>query len=278
MAVASCTVAAYTSQHSRDDFPEVQKVAIQKTVAFSDPSGRKELVVDNVFGSIQVTGYEGSTVQVDAVQTTRARSKEDIALAAKEVELKISEKANRIELYVDGPFRCRDGSTRSRHFDYQVNYDFQVKVPRQCDLLVKTVTDGDLRVENVTGKFDVENVNGKIQMTDVSGSGRAHTVNGAVKVLFSRNPDSDCSFGSINGDVDVAFPQAPSADLWFKTFNGGAYTDFSVTALPQPVSEPQRRNGKFVYKTNGFYGARVGNGGPQIKFDAFNGNIHVTSR
>jgi hypothetical protein len=272
------TIAANTSDRSRDNFPEVQKEAIQKTLNFSALSGPKELVVDNVFGSIQVTGYEGKAVQVEIDKTSRGRTQDAIALANKEVELKISEKGNRIELYVDGPFRCQDGSRRSRHFNYQVNYDFRVKVPRECDLHVSTITDGDLRVENVAGKFDLENVNGKIQMSEVSGSGYAHTVNGTVKVLFSHNPTADCSFKSLNGDVDVALRPNVSADFWFKTFNGGAYTDFDLTSLPQPMSEPERRNGKYVYKSNRFFGARAGKGGPQIKLDSFNGNIHVTSR
>jgi len=179
---------------------------------------------------------------------------------------------------VDGPFRCSDHSARQRRLGYRVAYDFQVKVPRECDLTLSTVNDGDVRVNDVTGKFDVENVNGKIQMSEIGGLGRAHTVNGAVNVQFKRNPGGDCSFHSINGDLDVAFPSDFSADFWFKTFNGGAYTDFELTPLPRPAADQERRNGKFVYKNNGFYGGRIGKGGPQMKFDAFNGNIHITAR
>ncbi len=276
--VAGFAVVAHTYDRSPSRFPEVQKEAIQKTLDFSALPGPKELVADNVFGFIHVTGYDGQAVQLEIDRTTRGRTRDDLALANREVELKISERGNRIELYVDGPFRCQDGSRRSRHLDYQVNYDFRVKVPRACDLHLRTVTDGDLLVEDVSGKFDLENVNGKIQMNEVSGSGSAHTVNGAVKVLFSRNPASDCSFKSLNGDVDLAFGQGVSADLWFKTFNGEAYTDLNLTPLPQPVSTPERRDGKYVYRSNRFYGGRAGKGGPQIKLDTFNGNIHVTSR
>ncbi len=274
---AGFTVAAFTAD-SRGSFPEVQKEAIQKTLGFSPVAGPKEVVVDNVIGFIHVSGYDGQAVQMELDRTTRGRTRSDLALAAREVELRIFEQGNRIELYVDGPFRCRDGSKRSRRLDYRVNCDFRLKVPRACGLRLRTVTDGDLEVENVSGNFDLENVNGGIQMNEVSGPGSAHTVNGAVKVLFSRNPESDCSFKSVNGDLDVALRPGMSGDFWFKTFNGDAYTDFDLTSLPQPVSTAERRGGKYVYRSNRFFGGRAGKGGPQIRLDTFNGNIRVTSR
>ncbi len=275
---AAFVLAAFARDRFGEDFPEVAKDTVQKTLSFSNPASAKSLSVDNVDGSILVTGYDGAVVQVEIARTIRARSKEDLELAKKEVEVKISEKNNRIDLYVDGPFRCDNRGTRERRLPYRVNYDFQIKVPRSCDLDLRTVTNGDLRVEGVAGKFDVENINGKVDMNEVGGSGRAHTINGAVTVQFSRNPEADSSFGTINGNVDVAFRPGLSADCWFKTFNGSAYTDFEVQPLAQTAAEQERRGAKFVYKSNRFAGVRIGRGGPQIKFDTLNGNIHVTER
>ena len=261
-----------------EDFPDVEKESIQKILTFPNPSAAKSLAVDNVDGSIHVTAYDGAAVQVEIAKTIRARSRDDAEIAKREVQLTISDKDNRLELYVDGPFRCENGGRRERRRFYRVTFDFELKVPRSCDLDLRTINNGDIRVEGVNGKYDVENVNGKIRMEEVAGSGRAHTINGGVTVLFSRNPTADCSFASLNGDVDVAFRPGLAADCWFKTFNGGAFTDFEIQPLPQPVSEQERRDGKFVYKSNRFFGGRIGKGGPQIKFDAFNGNIHVTAR
>jgi hypothetical protein len=275
---AALVAAAGSRDRYNDNYSEMAQESIQKALSFSNPSLGKSLNVDNVDGSIRVTGYDGSTVQLDIAKTIRARSKEDADRAKQEVELKISEKNNRIELYVDGPFRCENCGQRNRRLFYRVKYEFQIKVPRECDLDLRTINDGDIRVEGVSGKYDIENINGRIQMDEVAGSGRAHAINGEVKVLFSRNPTGDCSFSSLNGNVDVAFQSSLSADCWFKTFNGSAYTDFEIRALPQPAAEQERRDGKFVYKTNRFFGGRIGKGGPQIKFDTLNGNIHVTAR
>ena len=275
---AALVFAAGGRDRSFEDFPETAKDSIRKTLSYPNLAAGKALSVDNIEGSIRVTGYDGSTVEMDAVRTIRARSKDDVELAKKEVELQITDKNNRIELYVDGPFRCENRGRRERRLPYRVNYDFEIKVPRSCNLDLSTVNNGDIRVDGVSGKFDVQNVNGKVEMNEVAGSGRAHTINGGVTVQFTRNPEADSSFSTINGSVDVAFRPGLSADCWFKTFNGSAYTDFQVQALPQPAIEQGRQGTKFVYKSNRFAGVRIGKGGPQIKFDTLNGNIHVTER
>ena len=40
----------------------------------------------------------------------------------------------------------------------------------------------------------------------------------------------------------------------------------------------ERVDGKFVIRSNRFSGFRVGNGGPEIKFDGFNGDVKVVRR
>jgi hypothetical protein len=60
--------------------------------------------------------------------------------------------------------------------------------------------------------------------------------------------------------------------------NGGLYTDFAVTALPVAVSQPEQRNGKFVWKSNRMTGVRIGSGGPELTFETLNGNVLIKNR
>jgi len=117
-----------------------------------------------------------------------------------------------------------------------------------------------------------------VDLVEVGGSGHAYALNRPLKVLFSRNPAGASDFGSLNGDVEVTFRPDLSADVWLKTFNGQAYTDFDVTALPTRAAVREQHDGKFVYKSHQFYGVRVGHGGPELKFDAFNGDIRIRNR
>ncbi|MFQ5637314.1 MAG: hypothetical protein ACE5IR_04910 [bacterium] len=254
---------------------------IEKTLTFSEPSGRKEVVVDNVNGSIYVKGYDGDKVQLLVRKSISARAEAKLQRARESVQLEISEEDNSIDLYVDGPFRRRDGSINYRgwrHDGYEVEFDFELKVPRDTHLYLKTINDGDIRVENVSGDFDLDNINGGIEFLGAAGSGRVYALNKDVIVKFDKNPKSDCFFGSLNGDIEITFLDDLSADFRFKTFNGSVYTDYEVIYIAPRKATSRRKDGKFVYKSDRAFGARVGSGGPEIEFDAFNGDIHVIKR
>ncbi len=252
---------------------------IQKTYTLSG-SAPKKVVVDNINGSIHVSGYAGSEIRLTAHKRLRADSKEDADRARRDVVLDISQDANTVRFYVDGPFRCKDGGVHMHRDDqdYEVKYDFELQVPRDTATDLKTINDGEIKVENVAGDYKVNNINGGIEMTEAAGSGKVYALNGRVTVLFRENPRGASSFGSLNGEVRISFQPDLNADLRFKTFNGGVYTDYPVTYLPLPVSAGERHNGKFVYKSNEWSAVRVGRGGPALSFDAFNGNIRILNR
>src|SRR5258708_13290395 len=85
-------------------------------------------------------------------------------------------------------------------------------------------------------------------MEDVAGSGLVSTLNGKVRVTFSKNPSKDTKFRTLNGSVDVYFQNGLNADLKFKRLNGGIYTDFEVTALPETTGEGNNK-WKLLYHT-----------------------------
>src|SRR5262249_47806072 len=153
-----------------------------------------------------------------------------------------------------------DGCT-SWHGDrgYEVKMDFQLQVPRNIDLKLKTVNSGHINVRGVTGNFSVHNVNGAIDLEEVGGGkAAAHTVNGGVKVVFRENPKENSDFATINGRIELSFAHGLSADFRFKNFNGGVFSDFPMTSLPPQNVSAERHDGKFVYRADRFTGGRVG--------------------
>lgn len=249
----------------------------RETIQKAFPAARK-VTVDNVFGSIRVTGYDGSQVEMTANMRARADSEDKLQQARREVSLDITQPAGELRIYVDGPFRCSDGCYHEHgRRGYQVQYDFELRVPRNTDLNLRTVNGGEVAAAGTWGRFDARNVNGGIDIQDVEGGGSAHTVNGAVKVGFRSNPREDSEFKTVNGSIDVWLRPGLSADLAFKTFNGDAYTDFEAVAIP--LSHPGRREGgKFVYRSNREAAIRVGSGGPNLRFDTLNGDIRVRNK
>jgi hypothetical protein len=253
-----------------------EQETIRKSLMLSGAPMR--LVVDNVDGYIHVTGTDGSQVQVTAHKIIRAETDSDLQEAKSEVKLEMAEKPGTVSIYYDAPWRC-DGEGRGchgehRHF-YNVTYDIDVEAPRSARIVVSTINNGDIRIDNMSGNFDVSNVNGTIHMSGIAGAGDVHTINGALTVYFARNPSGSCSFKTLNGALDVYLQPNLSADLLFKTFNGQIYSDFDVAPRATPAAEAEQQNGKFVYHSRGARGGRVGRGGPELSFDAFNGNIRL---
>ena len=268
-----------------DDSDSDQPIKEQETIrkSFTLPAGDRSLDIDNVIGAVEVTGSQTDQVEVVVNKTMRAESKEKLEQARKDVTLDITQNGGELKLYVNGPFRCNcccnDNCGNSNHDrGYSVRMDFQVQVPRNIALTLRTVNGGHIQVKDVTGKYSVHNVNGGIEMENVAGSGTARTVNGSVKVVFRENPRENSNFASINGSIDLYFVRNLSADFRFKTMNGGIFTDFPMTSLPTQATQAERRNGKFVFRADRFTGGRVGSGGPEIKAENLNGSIRVLER
>jgi DUF4097 and DUF4098 domain-containing protein YvlB len=254
-----------------------EKETIRKTFTFAPDAAERIVEVDTVTGSIRVTGTSGRNVEAEIHQTITADTQTDLAEAKREVMLDIQEQATLLRLYVDGPFRNREGSNRRRY--YNVRHDFVLKVPKDAILRLSTVNGGDIHMEQVDGNFTLSNVNGAIDVLEAGGSGRIKTVNGGINASFRKSPAAPVSFKTVNGGVEAQFPKNLSADLSLKTFNGEVYSDFDVVgrAVAQPESG-ERRGTKFVYRTNRQRAARIGSGGPELSFETLNGNIKILQR
>jgi len=264
------------SSSSANGFAVQDHETIQKSFSML-AAAHKSLEIDNIFGSIEVTGDASNDALLVVQKTLRAESKDSLERARREVTLDITQQEGLLKLYVNGPFRCHcdDCSDSRRDDDYSVKMDFQVRVPRDIDIKLKTVNEGSVVVHNINGSFLVRNVNGDIKMENLSGSGTARTVNGPVRVSFRENPRENSEFRTVNGEVELRFAHDLSADFRFKTFNGGVYSDFPVTALPVHAVSEERRGGRLILRADRFTGARVGSGGPEIQAENLNGDIRI---
>src|SRR5579883_2449327 len=226
--------------------------------------GRK-LIVDNISGYVHVTGGSGGTIEVSVARHTDAESNAALARAKSEVSLEMSQEGGTVTLYEDGPFRHR-GDSGNRGYD--VKFDYDIQVPADTVLDLKTINAGDIVVKNTTGDYSIHGLNGGIEMDGIAGAGTVHTLNGPVKVRFARNPVKEASFHSLNGAVEVHFQPGLNADLKFHTLNGGVYTDGDVTVGGDGMQQVGRR------LTHG----RIGSGGPLLSFDTLNGSIKLYTK
>jgi opacity protein-like surface antigen len=254
-----------------------EKDEIRKTFQLVDDNHR-QLVVDNMSGEIAVTGYDGTAIELVVHREIKAEDSDKIGEAKRDVNLEMKQEKDKVILYVDAPWRDGEGMNYKgwHYYGYEVIYNFEIKVPRQISLYLKTVNHGKVLVRGVEGEFEVRNVNAGIEMSDITGSARVKTVNGPIKVSFTQNPKSGCSFKTVNGKIEVVLHDGLNADVKLKTFNGKVYSDFDVQALPRDNTTVEDRKGsRRIYRRGDSYAVRVGKGGPEFSFDTLNGSIYV---
>jgi len=253
------------SQESRTD---------RVTVPFSDPSRPGTVKVGLLNGAITVKSYAGNEVIVEAKtraeesESKRERSRPETAglkrITNTSTGLDIEEENNEITV---------KASSMSR------TVDLTLQVPVHTSLKLKSVNDGDIRVDQVQGEIEVNAINGGVALTQVSGSVVAHALNGDVKVTMAAvEPNKPMSFTSMNGDIDVSFPPAVKAAVVMKSDQGEIYSDFEIkidSSSPKTTTEGDSAKGKYKLKFDSTIRGTLNGGGPEMQFKTFNGDIFI---
>lgn len=273
-----------------------QSATVTKSFTLSAVDGRRTLVVDNVNGAIEIEAGTGSIVTLTLKETFKAKSAEEMTRARQEVALEVTEHPGRLELVQGGPWRCRgrrhrDGESRAgrdecccddfdhHDRDYEVRFDWTLKVPRELDLEVENVNDGAIRITGTVGRLEVGHVNDDITLENVAGQVDARTVNGALKVSFAASPAGNCRFGTVNGDIDLAFPKGLGAELSFATLNGEVYTDFPFEMAKLPTTSARSTSGgRHHHELGKTTAATIGGGGLGLACNTVNGDIYIRER
>ncbi|HKQ15494.1 MAG TPA: DUF4097 family beta strand repeat-containing protein [Steroidobacteraceae bacterium] len=268
--------------------------------AQADPRG--EVVIVNVAGEVQVTGWDRNEVQVNA----------DLSEGVQRLDFKTSGARTTIEVVLP------------KGRSYQGSTDLVVHVPRNSSLTTNTVSadqtikdvrgmqrlqsvsgqiqtelwNEDLELKNVSGEIQVNGHSGKgaLRATSVSGDLRLHhigpemelnTVTGDMQVqaeevsrarIKTTNGDLELRAASltrdvridaegINGDLRFRFRGALDAEFDIQTFNGEIDNCFGPK--PHRVSE---------YAPGNALRFKEGNGEGRIRIKALNGTVEICNR
>ncbi|MDF9795063.1 DUF4097 and DUF4098 domain-containing protein YvlB [Catalinimonas alkaloidigena] len=270
--------------HSHAQKMRVQEEeTIRRSLSFAQNTDRL-LILKNISGSIEIEGYEGNTVEMEARQVLKGRDQAALEHAKEEVRLITRVEGDIILIYPEDPDVKAELKGRRFHYhvnrhdpDYHSHYDFRLRVPRNVSLQASTVNDGEVRVKNVEGKnIQLHNVNGSIKADKVSGLTEAHTVNGEIEVSYTQKPTQDAEFHTINGDINVICPENLSADVRFKSMNGDLYTNYPEVQTKPGIEQTSAEKGnKKMYRLNQSTLLQINNGGPLLDFNVLNGNVYV---
>jgi putative adhesin len=273
---------------------------ITKEYTFEKATPDNAIMVANINGNVKVTGYEGTKIMVEVNRSIYAKTDARLEKGKQEIKLGVIDRADTLIFFVEegcnqfgrkingknhnGSFNngwgynwdCRERNCRTE-YDYKM--DFTIKVPAGVHLMVSTINDGDIVVENVKGTVDANNINGSIKLSNLMREADASTINGDVDIEYTTNPAKDCRFYSLNGDINALFQKGLSASLSFESFNGSFYTNIDdLQPLPVRVEKMEKEGDGVKFKVNGNR-YQVGKaGGAYLDFETFNGNVYLKEK
>jgi DUF4097 and DUF4098 domain-containing protein YvlB len=225
------------------------------------------ITIKNVSGDINISGYDGATVEVTAYKEGRDRDS---------VSVENLSTANRVSLRAEYEEHCNcDASLR-----------FEVKVPRSVRFNFDKIStaSGNLTAENVTGHVEMTTASGEVTLSGVSGEIRASSASGNVKVkdaagrvsatsasgdveveLTRVEGDGDMRFSTASGNVHVRLPASIDATVEMSTVSGSLETN-----LPIEVREDEHGPGK---RARG----QLGGGSRLLKISSASGDVSLKS-
>lgn len=270
------------------------------------PGGRLE--IDNPNGSVEIEGWDRSTVDISGVKFAPSEHLLDA------LHIDIRHSPDSISIRTIQPSFHRGGAR------------YTVRVPRQTVLdrvstangpiLVRNLDSGQraetmhlrtangaIEAENIHATVDAQTSNGRIELTDIGGgatmrtwNGRieatriggaceAHTSNGPVTISLDHPGDSPVKVTTSNGSIDLTFREKPRDSIRVEASNGsitlrlpedtGAHLRADTVHAPITTDFDVYEHLRGNPRSNNHLDGTLGSGGPEIQLSTWNGHISV---
>jgi len=257
-----------------------------------------EVVVSNVAGSVEISGWSRNQVEItgslgDGVEELIfERDDDEILIKVKlprrnsrsgssELIIKVPEKSalkvNTVSADIDVQdvhgeqnLQVVSGNISTEFHAAElkaeaVSGDLSVSSDNQDSNARLTTVSGNIDVENLAGELKTETVSGDISIIDSSFSRiSAETVNGDLTLRAKFQPGGRMDLETVNGSVDVDFDGDVSAEINIETFNGSIRNCFG----PDSVRTSKYAPGRELDFTEG-----SGNG--RVRITTLNGSVRL---
>ncbi|RPJ78477.1 MAG: hypothetical protein EHM13_14575 [Acidobacteria bacterium] len=213
------------------------------------PNGRIEL--SNTNGLVEVLATNGQQIEVRAERIARANTDEAAREVLKELQIKedVTGDVVRLETVLPKAGGMRRGG--------EVRY--YLKVPATVSVKVHN-TNGQVRVDGVTGAVVAETTNGGVRGVNLGGDVEASTTNGGVELEVRDLARNGVKADTTNGGITLFVPENVKAQFRATTRNGG----ISLSGLTV-----DGENGRNLVE------GTINGGGPRISLGTTNGGIRV---
>lgn len=212
--------------------------------------GKPKITVTVKGASVSVRSWDRSEVKYVVSETAKADD-------GPRVDVKEERSGDDIKITIEGD---DEGSERLP----RVRVD--VMVPRKADVRIKS--DGQIRVDSISGNFDLSGRDDAIDVRDSSGSLSINTFDGRVRVIGF---NGDLRSTSRDGDV---FLEGDFTSLSSKAIDGTVTLLLSETANAKLISTtPIKMLGSLASQAEDRLELSFGTGGPTYNFEFVDGSL-----
>jgi DUF4097 and DUF4098 domain-containing protein YvlB len=216
------------------------------------PGGR--VALENINGSVHVTGWDRNEVKVDAVKYARSKERLD--------EAKIVIDASKDYVSIRTEYPEHNLTFSDDDSDNPASVEYTLSVPRSVRLDQIKLINGSLDIQGIAGEVRASCINGHLKANGLGGPVKLSTINNRLEAQFDRLGASSIELASVNGSVLLTMPSDSKAELEASTVHGGISNDFGFRV----------RNHRIV--GHDLHGELAG-GGPRIKLSNVNGTIEI---
>ncbi len=245
---------------------------VEKTTDSAVVKGVPKITVEGIDSEVVVTSWDKAEVAYTITQISR--NKPDFTFKVDKNESEISIKAidNRKPLVrgmvVTGTVEFRDSKV---YLKSTTKVQIELKVPRNSNLKL-IGSDGNIRIDGVSGDLDINNSDGKVSVRDSSGKLRITNSDGNVRVIgFKGELDAKTSDGNYYLEGDFSRINAESTDGNFiLTLSENSNADIQAN-----VEELKTIGISAIKKSDNLW--QIGKGGAKFTFNVSDGSVKVRS-
>ncbi|HQU84641.1 MAG TPA: hypothetical protein PKY59_16000 [Pyrinomonadaceae bacterium] len=254
--------------------------------------GTPKVSINAIGCDVKVSGWDKSEVQYVVKKLSRGGSKSPIAMTAdasdSEVKIVVNNQNSEEESFDEGG----------------KNVFVEVFVPKKSNL--KIATDGEIRIESVTGELELNGTEGAVNIRDAEGKLRLFTADGRVRIigfrgeLESQTNDSEVflegDFTKINatsqsGDIYLTLPETANASIKtnseigfisnknttvfgskYNVFINGDSVDFKVD---ESKANTEKCDGCIAFVKESEDTWKTGNGDSKFSFTTDGGTLYI---
>jgi len=275
----------------------------QYELELASPNKTMSLYVDMRNGSIDVEGYDGKTVKIEASFTplskedlmdqnkSRKQSQRDYARqqarhetnrqsSGKETQQKQQRSTEGLKVVSNQllNLEIREDNNRVRIYSEKSTFftSVTVKVPSTANIEIDVYQGGEIRVANISGSVELESWRANVTAHRISGPIVAETHQSDIEVEFSSfNGEHPTSLTTYSGDIDVTVAKNMAANMNVQNYQGQILSGIEESFITsESVQQSDGGDSKKIV-IGGQMTAKLNGGGQDVSMITYSGDVYI---